>query len=171
LIGGLPVLMRGLRELTPEERSDHLNKDAHALLMMCLGSVRYRLHRAARFLPNGWSSEPVGGGFDPGTYPSELRRLASLLLGLASSYTPSPYRGRLTLFRAKVRGLIASGYPDLGWGALALGGVDVYAVPGTHTSVLTEPFVNVVARKVQACLDATETCALHRPPAPQAIVV
>jgi thioesterase domain-containing protein len=69
----------------------------------------------------------------------------------ARTYVPKPYPGRVTLFRCQdtTPGVYER---DLGWGELALGGVDVYDVPGDHNSLITEPHVRVVADRLRECL-------------------
>ena len=72
-------------------------------------------------------------------------------------FTPRPYPGRLTLFRAEKRpkreGSGPMDGPDMGWGALARGGVAVRDVPGDHLSMVHEPDVRGLARALAACLD------------------
>jgi acyl transferase domain-containing protein/thioesterase domain-containing protein/acyl carrier protein len=71
-------------------------------------------------------------------------------------YKPRPYPGRVVQFRAE-KGVAAIdsryGYA-LGWEDLAEAGTEVYEVPGTHTGLLQEPNVRVLAEKVTACLTA-----------------
>jgi amino acid adenylation domain-containing protein len=61
-------------------------------------------------------------------------------------YTPGVYDGRVTLYRA------AGERPDddatLGWGRLALDGVDIREVPGTHFTVVREPAVVELADRL-----------------------
>jgi len=66
----------------------------------------------------------------------------------ASRYQARFYPGCVTLFRA------ASGrYGDeLGWKPLAGGGLEVHEILGTHSDILREPNVQLLARKVTACL-------------------
>ncbi len=71
-------------------------------------------------------------------------------------YVPQVYSGRVTLFRAAEGTLEWHSDPELGWGPLAAGGVEVYDMPGRHndvTDMLTEPYVRVLAEKVRACID------------------
>ena len=42
---------------------------------------------------------------------------------------------------------------QFGWGNLAAEGVDIHYIPGSHISFLDEPHVQVVAKKLRACLD------------------
>jgi thioesterase domain-containing protein len=87
--------------------------------------------------------------------PASLRLNAIHDAGLeaAHTYVPRPYPGRLVLFRATK----VSADPTLGWDGLAMGGIEVYDVPGKHNTIetegmLTEPHVSVLAEKLKACL-------------------
>jgi hypothetical protein len=66
-------------------------------------------------------------------------------------YRPQVYPGRLTLFLADEQPM---GYydPQLGWGGLAAGGLEIQTVPGDHESIVKEPHVQVLATKLRACL-------------------
>jgi thioesterase domain-containing protein/acyl carrier protein len=69
-------------------------------------------------------------------------------------YTPRPYPGQVTLFRAspsKEIGLLDT--EKKGWGELALGGVEVWEVPGDHVTLIQEPHVRVLGNQLRACLD------------------
>jgi len=57
----------------------------------------------------------------------------------------------VTLFRAQALSRAAD--PEKGWGALALGGVDIREFPGSHYTLLSEPWVAELARVVQKKLD------------------
>ena len=62
----------------------------------------------------------------------------------AEHYDPVPYSGRLTLFKPRFNYKF---YPDpkMGWGDLALGGLDIVEVAVNPHSMLLEPYVNVLA--------------------------
>ncbi|MFP2928166.1 amino acid adenylation domain-containing protein [Pyxidicoccus sp. 3LG] len=66
------------------------------------------------------------------------------------TYVPQSFEGSLVLLRA------AEGPPgqeaDLGWGALARGGVEVLEVPGDHFSLVAMPHVEHLAAKLRALL-------------------
>ena len=70
-----------------------------------------------------------------------------------NKYDPKPYPGRMTLFRARTRPPFHSLEPDLGWGDLARGGIDIRDVPGNHLSVLYEPYVRILADRFRDCLE------------------
>ncbi|MEO6239475.1 MAG: thioesterase domain-containing protein, partial [Vicinamibacterales bacterium] len=67
-------------------------------------------------------------------------------------YTPKTHSGRVAVFRALQQPRYRIRDNALGWGTLAPGGVEVYIVPGTHSSVLSEPDVEGLAAELKKCL-------------------
>jgi thioesterase domain-containing protein len=67
-----------------------------------------------------------------------------------AAYRPPVYAGPVTLFRCRSKS--GNEYTH-GWGNLAAGGVQIHAVPGSHQTMITEPRVRVLARKLQASID------------------
>jgi glutamate-1-semialdehyde aminotransferase/thioesterase domain-containing protein/acyl carrier protein len=65
----------------------------------------------------------------------------------AEHYEPVPYSGRLTLFKPRFNYKF---YPDpnMGWGDLAIGGLDIVEVAVNPHSMLLEPCVNVLAAQL-----------------------
>jgi thioesterase domain-containing protein/acyl carrier protein len=74
-------------------------------------------------------------------------------LPLFSRYVPQPYPGRLLLFRARRRSILGPFQYDLGWGRLVRGGLEIKQMRGTHTSLLTEPYVPVLAHILTETMD------------------
>ncbi len=82
-------------------------------------------------------------------------------------YVPaSQFKGEIVLLRATQEDRTVAGenifdepyqnrYSDplLGWGRRVTGGITVYDMPGGHSSMLQYPYVPVIAKRVQACLD------------------
>jgi amino acid adenylation domain-containing protein len=67
--------------------------------------------------------------------PLTVRNRYDILL----NYNPQTYGGKITLLRARVRDVKGYSDPNGGWGGLALGGVDVYEIPGDHITMLVQP--------------------------------
>ena len=67
------------------------------------------------------------------------------------SYTPKPYAKPLVLFCRQSLPPEHAFDPTLGWGRYALGGIDVYLVPGGHLSLLDKP--QFLVEKLIAKLD------------------
>lgn len=68
------------------------------------------------------------------------------------NFVPRTYNGRIAVFRARKQPRQRIRDVSLGWGKLALAGVDVYFIPGGHTSVLQEPYVEGLAAELKKCL-------------------
>lgn len=70
----------------------------------------------------------------------------------ADIYDPRPYSGVLTLFKPHINYKF---YPDpkLGWGDLAVGGLDIVELPLNPHAMLVEPYVELLSRELKARLD------------------
>jgi thioesterase domain-containing protein len=70
-------------------------------------------------------------------------------------YTPSPYPGKVTLFRTAqtVEHHHRIADPTYGWMRYASGGLQMYDVPGSHIGVLEHPHVVVLADHIGKLLD------------------
>ncbi|MFO7904615.1 MAG: thioesterase domain-containing protein [Pirellulaceae bacterium] len=82
---------------------------------------------------------------------NDLKKLFHLHFQLASEYRIEPYPGHITLMRPSDAPVEIATTPDRGWRQLAEQ-VDVHFVPGQHHSMVKEPHVNVLARKLAQCL-------------------
>jgi thioesterase domain-containing protein len=74
-------------------------------------------------------------------------------------YVPQVYSGRAILFRSEpLEGWLEwwSVDPQLGWGGLFTEGLEVHEVPGNHVNMFSEPYVRVLAEKLQASLDQAQ---------------
>jgi amino acid adenylation domain-containing protein len=71
----------------------------------------------------------------------------------ARNHVPGIYHGRAVLFRCKIRS--AGDHPEyaMGWDRLALGGLQVFEVPGDHVSMMSDPSVATLARQLAICLE------------------
>jgi thioesterase domain-containing protein len=81
-----------------------------------------------------------------------LIRLGRAHAHASRSYKPDPYPGTLTLFRAQRQPPMGYGDPQLGWGKLAAD-IEIQPVPGTHTSLTSEPHVITLAAKLADCIE------------------
>jgi aspartate racemase len=71
------------------------------------------------------------------------------------AYRPRPYPGRITLFMPQ-RNYAFVTDPGMGWGPMATGGLNVVELPINPGAMFNEPFVQLLAEKLRACLDAVE---------------
>jgi thioesterase domain-containing protein len=70
------------------------------------------------------------------------------------AHRPLPYRGKVTLFRTLAQDSAYEYDQDLGWSAVAHGGVEVHYVPGIHTTIFSDENVPNLARKVEECIQS-----------------
>ncbi len=93
----------------------------------------------------------------PLPYRLRERAITENLRTAVLAYAPQVYPGKITLFRASASIYRAvDGSPDsdeLGWDEFAGGGLEVYQVPGDHSTSIAEPHVRVLAAKLKPCLD------------------
>jgi amino acid adenylation domain-containing protein len=65
---------------------------------------------------------------------------------------PPRFSGRLVLFRASQQPIGCYPDPTLGWGSLVGDRLEIYPVPGNHTTLIYEPRVRVLAEKLNQIL-------------------
>ena len=88
---------------------------------------------------------------------SELLQLIDANFQASSSYVARPYSGNLTLFRCQMQTLDYYLSPDLGWGDLVSGNLEICNVASSHYTILREPVVRLVAEKIVSCLEKIPT--------------
>ncbi len=140
---------RALRQEGPRQLATRLlakiNRDGTHILRSLV--VRYHLARSS-------------------AVPHELRDfwLTESFLESAENYRLRPYRGKLTVIRARdINPIFGEVVPDLGWSPLALHGVETIEVPGDHHTLTREPNVRVLAAQLEACVRAADE---HAEPGP-----
>jgi len=102
------------------------------------------------------AAEALGRTMDNMRGPEGLRPMAALTRAhdqAIAAYVPEPYDGRITLVKAQETESETAGFPDYGWSALARRGLDIFDVPGSHATMLSEPNVDHVAAVVRSVLD------------------
>jgi thioesterase domain-containing protein len=73
-----------------------------------------------------------------------------------SSFVPSSYDGRITVFRVPNQPATRIRSHSLGWESRSTTGVDVEVVPGGHETLLREPHVQVLASRLTEILTKLE---------------
>jgi amino acid adenylation domain-containing protein len=73
-------------------------------------------------------------------------------------YVPQVYSGQVNLFRATLEPAPGGGYldPQLGWGKIAVNGVEIHKVPSIHPDMFKEPQVQILAEQLKDCLDRAQ---------------
>lgn len=94
--------------------------------------------------------------------PRNQAMLEAARIEASVNYKPTPFTGRLSVFRVEKRISVDKFDRYLGWGRLA-DAIDVYDVPGDHVSVCEEPHVSVFAAKFKLAIRAARD-GNHREP-------
>jgi thioesterase domain-containing protein len=95
--------------------------------------------------------------------PKVLRKVEGETRDATKRYVARPYSGRITLFRASKQGVHIVPDPDLGWTRIAVGGLDVYEVPGHHGALVYEPRAGALAAQLARCLEAAASRSAPEP--------
>ncbi|HEY0603237.1 MAG TPA: amino acid adenylation domain-containing protein [Herpetosiphonaceae bacterium] len=123
----LDVSLEDLRALTPDDQLAYLVDRA----------------RAAGKIPPDFGL----------AHAQALLRVYTANIAAWEAYRPQEYAGRITLFRAGEQAEDTAALPlDGGWGAFAADGVDIHTIAGTHETMVQEPYVEELARQLQASL-------------------
>ena len=100
-----------------------------------------------RFILN---HSPVGFyGQNIHVLPKELQKNNQLYKQARKRYVPKVYSGHITVFQASEQ---APGFKvdaKFGWGEIAMGGLEIYKIPGHHTSIVRSP---KLAKKLAECI-------------------
>jgi len=91
-------------------------------------------------------------------FPDSQVGMLKVHLDVLKAYVPRPFRGRATLLLPRTGPLLGP-FPevqDYGWGAIALDGVDVHSVPGSHSTFLSEPFATTIAGRIEESIRQAE---------------
>jgi thioesterase domain-containing protein len=92
----------------------------------------------------------------------ELRRLFHVYqahVQASLEYQPDPITAHITLFKA---GVVPESLGDYtrGWKRLAAGGLECYEVPGTHYTILREPHVTTLVRRLAEFLTSSRSVGM-----------
>ncbi len=71
-------------------------------------------------------------------------------------FIPPVFDGRITVFRIRRQPFWRVRDDSLGWRARAAQGVEIHEVPGEHHTILSEPHVQVLARKLTECISQVQ---------------
>jgi amino acid adenylation domain-containing protein len=86
-------------------------------------------------------------------YARRLYRVYRANSDAARGYEPQLYPGAVVLFRGISRTENPPEDPTLGWGGLALGGVEIYEIPAPHETLVLEPGVRILAEHLTSCFE------------------
>jgi thioesterase domain-containing protein len=112
-------------------------------------------------VPYAWRSAREFGVLGPDVTLPQVQRIVSVCKAndqAAEAYTPGPYAGKVTLFRAKderdgMRGRRPPARdPFMGWGKVA-SQVEVHAIIGNHDNLIMSPQVEQLAAELRVCIE------------------
>ena len=96
------------------------------------------------------SHSPVGFfGQNIHMLPDKIQKNNQLFRQVRKKYVPEVYFDCLTIFVATEQPPGFKVDPQLGWGAIAMGGLKIYKIPGHHTSIMRSP---KLAKKLAECI-------------------
>jgi amino acid adenylation domain-containing protein len=123
--------------------------------------LAYIRRRARRAMEKSWVKIQII--IDPFLAAFNLRKRYSLLyrvevldkfhIKAKRKYKPISYNGRVIIFKAMQKSFGISSDPYLGWGRLINGEPEVSEVPGLHENIIDEPWVKVLAEKLNDSLE------------------
>jgi len=99
--------------------------------------------------------------------PEELKRVLRSNHTAGNRYTPQPYFGKITLFRASEESFRSAEALQSAWSGLALGGLDVHTVAGDHGDILVAPQVVNLAEQLKHCIEKAQRDCTHNEAAEQ----
>jgi amino acid adenylation domain-containing protein len=76
------------------------------------------------------------------------------------NYQPQSYSGQADLFWSDYQDWYIKDHPDLGWGDLITGGLNLQRVPGDHNSLMQEPHVQILAEKLRLSVNQASKSAM-----------
>jgi len=109
-----------------------------------------------KFVHKGNYKEFMIGQWSNSLAPEYINVLNANLEAI-DNYQSQVYPGKVTLFRCQVQPIDQSLHHDLGWSELVTGDIEIHPIPGDHFSILKEPHVRVLAKKLKSCLEQLET--------------
>jgi thioesterase domain-containing protein len=88
--------------------------------------------------------------------PKDFQRNWKAIQRALDRYSPKPYAGKLTLFRAsnQPKGIVAD--PFLGWQGLPTEGLNVIESPGSHGAMTVDPYAKDLAALLLAFLRSAD---------------
>ncbi|HEY9660864.1 MAG TPA: hypothetical protein V6C65_20610, partial [Allocoleopsis sp.] len=85
-----------------------------------------------------------------GILSESLYEIQDATRSATQSYIPQPYAGKVTFFQAGENPPGIYHDSKRGWSNIQLGEIEVYEIPGDHTSLVKSP---LLAEKLRACLE------------------
>jgi amino acid adenylation domain-containing protein len=120
-----------------------------------LGSHWRKLRSAVARTLSGRSNDPtdIRDTLGMWRFPTYQVRMIERLFAAVQAYRPAPYPGDVLLIRPRAMPLLRSQpQDDLGWRRIVTGRLQVEVVKGSHETMMSEPLVADVARRLRAAI-------------------
>jgi thioesterase domain-containing protein len=91
-----------------------------------------------------------------------ILRIAQAAMVASSNYRPQLYPGQLTLLRVQNQSAPDDQFQTLGWNKLSAKEIEVHQLPGHHFDILQKPHVQVLASRLQTCIDRVQAATANR---------
>jgi amino acid adenylation domain-containing protein len=154
-----PPIMRFARNLPRWIGDDALSSSMADLAGRVRSHVRRRLPWSRRDeISRAEAAPDIRDALGMWRFPDSQVEMLKVHLDVLKAYDPRPFRGRATLLLPRTGPLLGP-FPEIqdhGWKAIALGGVDIHSVPGSHSTFLTEPFATTVAERIEDSIRVAE---------------
>ena len=138
LFHSIGIHLQNLCQLKMSERVKYI-KDRIVFRLM----YQNKENRDKQFLIDNWAV----------SLSPEYLKVLDANFQAAQNYTGQFYPGQVTLFRSSVQLLERSSHSDLGWDEL-VGSLKIYNLPGHHSNLLKEPYIQILAEKLKLCLES-----------------
>ena len=163
-----PPLLAFVKNLPRWIRDDALPSGLADLADRVRSKVRRLRRRGAGPADDGSMALDIRDELGLYRFPESKVELLRLHLKVITDYVPKPFTGTATLLLPRAQPLLGP-WPDangdMGWKEIALGGVEVYSVPGSHSTFLSEPFAGPLAERLELTIRAAEARAAAAGPA------
>jgi thioesterase domain-containing protein len=94
---------------------------------------------------------------DPSHFAASELKLWQIHLEALARHVEQPFVGKVTLLRTRGQPLFCSLEDDFCWGRLAIGGIVVKQIPGSHENIFLEPNVRSLAAELANALVQAQT--------------
>ena len=145
MVRNIPWWIRyDLMETPPAQMADRLRRK----LSHTASALAHRMRRAPSFDDTHGFDLRDERGLKVPWGPHRSTHYAAVM-----AYRPRRYAGRVMVLKARARPLLGSPEHDLGWSRMVSGDVSVCWIPGSHETILREPYAREVARHIRLGID------------------
>ena len=149
LLRNLPYRLQDFLHMRPDELMARLRKKSRQYRK----GLKMRFSQSARESIKFEAADMIDSADE---FPEYVQQVIDLNYRALRKYYPQPYPGNVVLLRAMGGHLFSSHDPEMGWGKLAEGGVDVKVIPGSHLRIFKEPHVNELAAQLRLAIEEAE---------------